>query len=33
MYVKVRLDDNNNFHLKSYGYIPIIPSVSYTLKF
>ena len=33
MYVKVRLDDNNNFHLMSYGYIPIIPSVSYTLKF
>ena len=33
MYVKVRLDDNNNFQIKSHGYIPIIPSVSYTLKF
>ena len=33
MYVKVRLDDNNKFQIKSHGYIPIIPSVSYTLKF
>lgn len=33
MYVKVRLDDNNKFQIKSYGYIPIILSVSYTLKF
>lgn len=33
MYVKVRLDDNNKFQIKSHGYIPIIPSVSYTLRF
>lgn len=33
MYVKVRLDDNNKFQIKSHGYIPITPSVSYTLKF
>ena len=33
MYVKVRLDDNNKFQIKNYGYIPIILSVSYTLKF
>ncbi len=33
MYVKVRLDENYNFKIKSYGFIPIIPSVSYTLKF
>lgn len=33
MYVKVRLDENNKFQIKSHGYIPIIPSVSYTLKF
>jgi hypothetical protein len=33
MYVKVRENDNGTFSAKSRGYIPIIPSVSYTLKF
>ena len=33
MYVKVWLDDDNHFRAKSRGFIPIIPSVSYTLRF
>lgn len=33
MYVKVRLDDNGGFRVKSHGFMPVIPSVSYTLKF
>lgn len=33
MYVKVRRDENNKFQIKSHGYVPIIPSISYTLKF
>lgn len=33
MYVKIRENDDGTFSAKSRGYIPIIPSVSYTLKF
>lgn len=33
MYVKVLKNDDGTFSVKSRGYIPIIPSVSYTLKF
>ncbi len=33
MYVKVRQDDNGRFRASCKGYIPIIPSVSYTWKF
>lgn len=33
MYVEVKQDDWGRFHAKCKGYIPIIPSVSYTWKF
>jgi len=33
MYANVKQDDNGNFQYKCKGYIPIIPSVSYTIKF
>ena len=33
MYVDVRLGDNGQFCAKCRGYVPLIPSVSYTLKF
>lgn len=33
MYVKIRENDDGTFSAKSRGYIPMIPSVSYTLKF
>lgn len=33
MYVNVRRNDNGNFQARCKGYIPIIPSVSYTIKF
>lgn len=33
MYVKIHQDDNGNYRAKCRGYVPIIPSVSYTLKF
>lgn len=33
MYVDVKQDNKGRFHTKTKGYIPIIPSVSYTWKF
>ncbi|PVX59412.1 carboxypeptidase-like regulatory domain-containing protein [Hallella colorans] len=33
MFAKVYQDENGGFKIKCKGYIPIIPSVSYTLKF
>lgn len=33
MYAKVRIDDDGCLSAKAKGYIPIIPSVSYTIKF
>lgn len=33
MYIKTYADKNGNIHIKGKGFIPIIPSVSYTIKF
>ena len=33
MWTKVKQDDDYRFYVKCYGYIPIIPSFSYTIKF
>lgn len=33
MYVQIRQHDDSSFSTKSKGFVPIIPSVSYTLKF
>ena len=33
MYIKTYADNDGNIHIKGKGFIPIIPSVSYTIKF